>query len=472
MQRAGAAAAAEIATRFPEQLSRGAFVLAGPGNNGGDGWVIARALAAAGVAVNVFAPESARSADCVVERDLALPVVNEATAFTGEGVVIDSLLGTGAAGAIRGAISPSMDILRTARERKASIIAVDLPSGLDATTGAVNDAVRADLTLTFGTIKRGHLIARGACGAIVAVDIGLTSPTDSTPELIDAAWVRASLPPVAAESHKGTRKKLVLHGGGEGMSGAVILGLRAALASGIGMVKARVHSSTIGAIQAAVPAALTDVWSSNREPDTWANVLVIGPGLGQGADTRAAVEGAAARHRGPMLLDADALTAFAGDLPALRNAIAGRSAIITPHPVECARLMDLDVQQVLDRRFEIGAELAGEIGAVVLLKGVPTIVSAPDGRRLVIAAGSPVLAAGGSGDVLCGIAGTLLAQMDDPMPAAACAAWIHGRAAELTGPNVRGTTLDSVLEMLPNAWRIETTVPRYPILAELRAVPT
>ena len=132
--------------------------------------------------------------------------------------------------------------------------------------------------------------------------------------------------------------------------------------------------------------------------------------------------------------------------------------------------LGVDAKEVLDRRFEIGGELAREIGATVLLKGVPTVVSSPDGRRLVVAAGTPVLATGGSGDLLCGIAGTLLAQMDDPLHAAAGAAWIHGRAAELTGPNVRGTTLEEVLEMLPNAWRIPEARPEYPILIELPKV--
>jgi NAD(P)H-hydrate epimerase len=171
-----------------------------------------------------------------------------------------------------------------------------------------------------------------------------------------------------------------------------------------------------------------------------------------------------------MLLDADALTAFAGDLPALRELIGERPALITPHPVECARLLGVTPKEVLDRRFDVGGELAREIGATVLLKGVPTVISDPDGRRLVIAAGTPTLATGGSGDLLCGIAGTLLAQMDDTLVAAACAAWIHGRAAELAGPYARGTTLEDVLAMLPNAWRIPETPPRYPVLAELPAV--
>jgi NAD(P)H-hydrate epimerase len=475
MQRAGAAAAAEISSRFGDRLRRGALVLAGPGNNGGDGWVIARALAATGAHVSVIAPAGARSADCISERDLALPFVNEASGYTGEGVVIDALLGTGASGALRGPLATARALIPEARNREAAVVAVDLPSGLDATTGVTNDAAVADLTLTFGSIKRGHTVARGLCGDVLALDIGLVASNEGI-ELADAAWVRETIPAIGAESHKGTRKKLVVQGGGPGMAGAVILGLRAALASGIGMVKARVSPETVDAIHEAVAAALVDPAVAKRPaeddaPDTWADALVIGPGLGLGPETKAVVERAIRRHRGPILLDADALNAFAGDASALHPLLGGRPALLTPHPVECARLLGIKPQAVLDRRFDIGLELAKQTGATVLLKGVPTVIASPDGRRMVVAEGTPSLATGGSGDLLSGIAGTLLAQIEDPLRAAACAAWIHGRAAWLAGAFVRGTTLDDVLEMLPNAWRIGTEPARYPVIAELRAIP-
>ena len=473
MQRAGAAAAAEITSRFPQLLSRGVLVLAGPGNNGGDGWVIARAIAAtAGNVVAVLSPEAPRSRDGIAERDLAREL--EVAGYTGEGVVIDALLGTGNSGAPRGAIAQALETIDLARQRGASIVAVDVPSGLDASTGVHNGARRADLTLTFGNLKRGQLVARGLCGDIVALDIGLLAVTDTPADarLADATWVRDSLSPISADAHKGTRKKLLFQGGDAGMAGAVILGLRAALASGIGMVKARVHQSSVDAVHGAVPATLIDTWSDSDAPDEWADVLIIGPGLGLGPDRRAAVERAIRRHRGAVLLDADALTVFSGDAGSLRAVIGDRPTLLTPHVVECARLLGVDANAVLDRRFEIGAELAKLTGATVLLKGVPTVISAPDGRTMVVAEGTPALATGGSGDLLCGIAGTLLAQMPDPLEAAACAAFIHGRAARLAGAFIRGTTLEDVLEMLPNAWRLPDEPPRYPIIAELPAIPS
>ena len=474
MQRAGAAAAGEISRRFPDLLSRGVLVLAGPGNNGGDGWVIARALGAIGLEVNVVSPAGAKSPDCVAEREMAVSVSREVDAYSGEGVIIDALLGTGSSGPPRGEIAAVIEMARLGRQRGAAVVAIDLPSGLDADTGVDDEVLAADLTLTFGNLKRGHLIARGVCGTIVSLDIGLRRIASETQDLllVDGDWVRDRVPPIAAGSHKGTRKKLVFHGGAPGMAGAVVLGLRAALASGIGMVKARVHQSTVDAVHGAVPATLIEAWSRDSAPDTWADVLVIGPGLGVGADSRGAVEQAIQRHHGPVLLDADALTAFAGEPAALQAVLDNRAALLTPHPAECARLLGVDLRTVLTNPFEIGGELAKASGATVLLKGVPTVVTSPDGRRSAVAEGTPALATGGSGDLLSGIAGTLLAQMDDPLEAAACAAWIHGRAARLAGAFVRGTTLDDVLEMLPNAWRIPDEQPRYPIIAELPAVPT
>jgi hydroxyethylthiazole kinase-like uncharacterized protein yjeF len=472
MQRAGAAAAAEITGRFASLLSRGVLVLAGPGNNGGDGWVIARALAAAGINVGVIAPEDPRSRDCIAERDIAEQSVSRAAGYSGEGIVVDALLGTGNSGPPRGNIAGALEVIDLARGRGAAIVAIDLPSGLDATTGASEGAPSVDLTLTFGNVKRGHLVARGLCGDVVALDIGLVSPAEHGIPIADGRWVRGLLPSIAAESHKGTRKKLLLHGGGPGMAGAVVLGLRAALASGVGMVKARVHSSTVDAVHGAVPATLIDQWSDDTAADNWADVLVIGPGLGLGPDRRADVERAIRRHRGSVLLDADALSVFADDAAAMRAVLDGKTALITPHVLECARLMGIDSREVLDRRFEIGAELAERTGASVLLKGVPTVITTTDRRTIVVAEGTPALATGGSGDLLCGIAGTLLAQMNDVLGAAACAAFIHGRAARLAGAFVRGTTLEQVLEMLPNAWRIPDDPPRYPVIAELPAVPT
>jgi NAD(P)H-hydrate repair Nnr-like enzyme with NAD(P)H-hydrate dehydratase domain len=192
--------------------------------------------------------------------------------------------------------------------------------------------------------------------------------------------------------------------------------------------------------------------------------------------------------RGPVVLDADALNVFSGQANRLGKLLAGRPALLTPHVMEFARLSGLDVSEVLERRFDVGESLARATGAAVLLKGVPTVVTAPDGARLVSAAGTPALAAAGSGDLLGGIAATLLAQMDDPLVAGAAAAWVHGRAAEIAqwgrgrpgerrgrsaGSEVagaRGVTLADIERAIARVWREDVPAFTYPVLAELPAV--
>jgi len=490
MQRAGAAAASEIALRYRDRLGGGVVVLAGPGNNGGDAWVVARALAVAGVDVRVVEPIPAKTKDCVAERALAtalLPQESIATATDTRAIasrvalIVDGLLGTGATGAPRGEIATLIDATNDARRRGAVVVALDVPSGLDASTGATDGkAIVADLTLTFAAVKRGHLVNRGVCGTIVVLDIGLGTPatTANAPQLVDEQWVSDVIPRTSPEANKGTRKKLAIVGGDQGMAGAAILAARASLRSGVGMVKLVVARASVPVIQEAEPHALASVWPAtdaavDEEIGKWADAVVIGPGLGRGEESRTLLERVLKQWKGPTLLDADAITLFenrAGDLAAL---LGNRPALLTPHPVEFGRIASAPVDRVLAERFEIGAPLAKQLGASVLLKGVPTIITSSDGRRFVSAAGTPVLATGGSGDVLSGIAGTLLAQTGDGFIAGAASAWIHGHAAERvpqTPGDIRGLTLDDVVAELRGAWTFDTRPARYPVLAELPAL--
>jgi NAD(P)H-hydrate epimerase len=487
MQRAGAAAAAEIAWRFRDRLPRGTLVYTGPGNNGGDGWVIARALAAGGAPVRVVEAVGAKSADAISERALALSSVDVSSSWSdsgsGEAIIVDALLGTGSSGAPRGSIAIAVKAVNAARERGASVVAIDLPTGVDATTGSATDAVSADLTISFATIKRGHLLARQACGQIIVIDIGLGDyaiQNDGAPPVVTERWVAAHLPAIPADAHKGTRKKLAVVGGAPGMAGASILAARAAMRSGIGMVRLVVASESLSVVQSAEPFALAGVWPEKDEDvaheiASWADGLVIGPGLGRTPATRALVDRLLAAFRGPVVLDADGLNVFEGRVDDLAHALAGRPALLTPHPAEFARLVGTDVEHVLTGRFVIGADLAKRSGATVLLKGVPSVVTMPNGEAGVSAAGTPVLAAAGSGDILSGIAGTLLTQLGDAGVAAATAAWVHGRSAELATQRlaraVRGATLEDVLEALSSSWPpSRVSMPRYPVLLELPAV--
>ena len=488
MQRAGAATAAELALRYRGRLRAGVLTFAGPGNNGGDAWVVAHALAATGVRVRVCEPMPAKTDDARAERERALPFVEVVTSderaltagdtFRGEGIVVDGLLGTGSTGPPRGSIAAAVTGIRAMRERGAVVAAIDVPTGVNATTGEMHKAVRADLTLTYGTLKRGQLIARGVCGRIVVLDIGLgvhASLEDGAPIAVNARWVAQRLPEFPADAHKGTRKKLAIVGGGPGMSGAAILAARAAWRSGIGMVKLVVAKETLASAREAEPQALTAAWPSSpdeveRDLAKWADVVAIGPGLGGGATARALVERVLTGFSGPVVLDADAINVFSSDVNGLAGLIGQRGAVLTPHPVEFARLTGTAVDAVLARRFDAAIPLARHTRAVVLLKGQPTIVTAPGGERLVSASGTPLLAAAGSGDVLTGMVGTLLGQMGDPFAAAAAAAWVHGRAAWLVQrgqKSARGFSLDDVLAELPRAWSIRVGPSRYPVLLEL-----
>jgi len=480
MQRAGAAAAGEIVRRYADCLSRGVAVLAGPGNNGGDAWVVAGALAAAGVAVRVTAVGEPRTADARAEGELARPLVDEGGPLGGEGVIVDGLLGTGSSGGPRGAVADAVAAIERLRRSGAAVVALDVPTGIDATTGAGDSSVQADLTLTFGTMKRGLLAARGVCGTVVVLDIGLGAHAaldDGAPELVSARWVGERVPKIAADSHKGTRRRVVIVGGGPGMAGASVLAAHTAVRSGVGMVRVLVAPPSLPVVQTAAYDALAGVWPESDEAfdelvGRWADAVLIGPGLGRTPETRALTERVLRRWGGPVVLDADALNVFEGRADHLAALLGGRPALLTPHVTEFARLAGGTAKDALDRRFEAGGELAQRVGATVLLKGVPTVVTAPGGESVVSASGTPALAAAGSGDLLAGIAITLLAQLGDPLAAGGCAAWVHGRAAELAnaGRPVRGITLDDVTRSLAVAWRLSDPPNVYPVLAELPAV--
>jgi NAD(P)H-hydrate epimerase len=270
----------------------------------------------------------------------------------------------------------------------------------------------------------------------------------------------------------------VVVGGSTGMAGATVLAARGALRSGIGMVKLCVARDSIQAVQAQEPAAMATPWpDTDSDMDaivSWADILLIGPGLGISARATALLDRLLAAWKGPVVLDADAFRPFDGKPDALRALLGDRSAVLTPHAVEFARLAGLSLADITAQRFDVVAQVARTVGATVLLKGVPTIVT--DGESTwVSAAGTPVLATGGSGDVLGGIVATLLAQSSgargDAPAAAAAAAWIHGRAAEIAGAgHVRGVTLTNVIDALRDAWRLDRVAPEPPILAELPAV--
>ncbi len=476
MRAAGEAAAAHLLATVPELRERGALVCCGTGNNGGDGWVLAGVLARAGCPVSVDPLGDPKTPDAQRARTEAEPFVRDASAATWPALVVDAVLGTGTQGEARGEAAQAIARINELGARGTPVAALDLPSGLDATTGGGGAVVRATITCTFGTLKRGLLLRRDEAGEVVVLDIGLGHHAelgDGAPQLVDAPWVRRAIPPVPSDAHKGVRRRLAIVGGGDGMAGAPMLAARGAMRSGIGMVQLLVNPANVPVVQAALPETMAARWPVTAEDQDrvlgWAHVLLLGPGLGRTAMTRALVERLLVSWRGPVLLDADALNVFEGEPRTLGSLLGARPAIVTPHPVETGRLMKLPVSTVLERRFEVGAELAKTVGATVILKGPPTVISAPDGRVAVSASGAPTLGTAGSGDVLAGIAATLLGQTLDPFAAATSAAWIHGRAGERAAElgSVRGSSLQDVLFALRDVWSLDDPVPAAPVLARL-----
>ena len=479
MHQAGTAAAEVLLRRLGDALGGGVLVMTGPGNNGGDGWVLAGHLADHGIPVRVHEVVESRTGDAFKARTETIRRVSLGASDGTEMVVVDALLGTGARGAPARALAEAVRTIQQRRAAGAVVVALDIPTGVDATRGAGKLAVTADLTISFGTVKRGHLLSRGECGAIAVVDIGLgehAGLADGAPGLVDESWVANVIPPIDANAHKGTRRRVVIVGGSRGMAGAVILAARAASRSGIGMVRTLVEEPSLAAVQAAAVEATAATWPVAGEDFAalleGCHAVLVGPGLGRSAQARRQLETVLEVWQGPTVLDADAINIFEGEIPWLSAALAGRPALLTPHVRELARLVGTNDDEVINNRFEVAQDAAHVMGASILLKGVPTVITAPSGEAMVSASGTPVLATAGSGDVLAGIAVTLLAQIGDSHKSGAAAAWIHGRAAEIAnaGRPVRGVTIGEILDALGHAWRLSNAPPPAPVLTELPAV--
>jgi ADP-dependent NAD(P)H-hydrate dehydratase / NAD(P)H-hydrate epimerase len=481
METAGRAGTIVLAERFAHLLRGGVLVAAGPGNNGGDGWVVARALHRAEVPVWVAALPSG-SELCARAAGLARAEgVREVAAdgpWPSVGLAVDALLGTGATGAPRPAVSA---LLSRILDLEIPILAIDGPTGLDLLTGVVHGPTRADLTVTFGGLRRGHLLARDEVGSLVVVDIGHPRPDPCWPTLVSAAqaaeWQRRLKP----RDHKGDRGRVVIVGGAPGMSGALRMAARAAFAAGAGLVHAVAPPETVAALVQAEPDVQTLEQAFDRPPSaalidlvSKADALAIGPGLGRESGRRAFVT-ALLEVASRAVIDADALIAFAGAESELRALAQARVVVLTPHPGEFRTLFpSLASIRELDP-WSAAASAAQASGTTLLLKGVPTVIASGTRPLLTVAAGNPGLATGGSGDVLTGLVSTSLAQGLDPMAAAAVAAQALGEAADLAARRItaRAARPMDVVSALPDVWRewemLRTAGPmsRPPILLEL-----
>jgi ADP-dependent NAD(P)H-hydrate dehydratase / NAD(P)H-hydrate epimerase len=482
MENAGRAAAAVLAARYAHRLRDGVLVAAGPGHNGGDGWVVARALHRLEVPVWVTSlPGPAaelREAMASLARAAGVREVAPDGPWPGAGLAVDALLGTGARGAPRPAMAALLDRLL---DLEIPVVAIDGPTGVDLGNGVVHGTPRAELTITFGGLRRGHLLARDEVGDVVVADIGHPPPDPAWPTLVTDIQAADWLPRFHSRDHKGTRGRVVIVGGHTGMSGAARMAGRAAFGAGAGLVHVIAPPDTVAALVQAEPDLQTLAHSLDQPPSSAmldlverADALIVGPGLGREAGRRELV-GQLVRAAPTAVLDADALVAFQGALGELTALAEQRPLVLTPHPGEFRTLFpDLAPVRELDP-WAAAASAADQVGATVLLKGVPTVVSRRGQPPYTVAAGNPGLATGGSGDVLSGLVGTGLAQGLAPHLAAALGAQILGRAADLAARRTAARTLRpmDVVAALPDLWRewellrLAPPLARPPILLDL-----
>lgn len=500
MERAGAGVVAAMEQRYGPPLGMRVLVLSGTGNNGGDGFVAARLLRAQGAAVTVgvVGPLERVRGDARVHLERMQAAGLEAVALDGEAglarllvtrdqwdFALDAVLGTGARGEPEGLAAAAVQALRELDERGTCIVAVDLPTGVDADTGAIaRRAVRADLTVTFGAPKRGHFLhpGRAFSGALEIVDLGLVAddgdPAGFPFTLATGGEIAALLPRRDPRAHKGSAGRVLIVGGSPGLTGAVALAARAATRSGAGYVQCAVPEGLHDILEVKLtvemtlpmpqgaggtlsPAAAGAILARAAAADA----LVVGPGLSRDAGAAELARRLVAESPCPVLLDADGLNAFEGHAgllsaahsmhsPTTPPARARTAHVLTPHLGEMSRLTGISPAELETHRLDACREWAMKWGCVLVLKGAPTVISGPDGHATVNPTGNPGMATAGMGDVLTGTVAALLAQGLSPGDAARAAVYAHGLAgdhcARVIGPV--GFCAGDVAEALPGVF--------------------
>jgi len=484
MDNAGSGAAAWIARWCAPPRGKSVVIVCGKGNNGGDGFVVARRLRARGVAVRVFVV--ARRADLRGDAALALrdwrgrvdeidPAADPGAlrrALANADVVVDALLGTGLTGAARGPVAAAIDVINEAGKTGTPVIALDLPSGLGSDQGTLlGPTVAATRTVTFAGLKRSLVLQPAAAhaGAVEIVDIGVPAEEARrgiTTWRLEAADARRQFPAREADAHKGRFGHLLVVAGSLGKTGAAALAGRAALRSGVGLCTIAAPASQQPIITAQAPEYMTEAL-----PETPAHSLslkardrilelarrmdavALGPGLSLDPETQELARALVLEVDRPLVADADALSALAGHLDVLLRAAGPRA--LTPHPGEMARMLGSSVDAVQTDRLEVTRRFCREHRVALVLKGAGSVIGGPDGGVAVNPTGNPGMAKGGSGDVLTGVVGALLARGVEPPGALEAGCYLHGLAGDVAARE-RGEIAmiaSDIIESLPAALR-------------------
>jgi hydroxyethylthiazole kinase-like uncharacterized protein yjeF len=460
MENAGRGATRFLLEQFPDLKNQRVGVIAGRGNNGGDGFVIARYLKQKGIQAHVYllADSSKVQGDAAANLrflqplDIPLFEVPDEASFSriksdlaGLDVWVDALLGTGLKSDVKGYFRTVIEYINDLNK---PVFAVDIPSGLNSDTGQPCGAcIRARATATFAFAKIGHMVYPGAdfTGALKIVDIGIPPPIVEAVHpgqfLITARLIRSCLPARAADAHKGRTGHLLVIAGSSGKTGAAVMTSISALRAGAGLVTLGIAESLNPILEAGMLEAMTAPL-----PETRAGViaesavdainklipgkkcLAVGPGLGQEPETGELVRKIIKDSKIPVVVDADGINHLAGRVEILQKTKA--PVIITPHPGEMARLLDAEVSTVQNDRVKCAREFASGFNVHVVLKGARTVIAHPDGRVFINPSGNAGMASGGMGDVLTGIIAGMLVQGLSPENAAQAGTYLHGAAAD------------------------------------------
>ena len=433
MERAGVGAADAICERFAPRPVR---VLCGPGNNGGDGYVVARILQERGWTVRLETSAPPATHDAKLMAQLWRGEIHRLGGAEGDALIVDALFGAGLARPL------DAEIARLARAWQATperVVAIDLPSGLSGDTGKpVGDtAFAAGLTVTFHARKVGHALqpGRSRCGEVVVVDIGLENSAVQLFENAPDLWLN-HFPWPNADAHKHARGRLIVISGEPWSTGAARLAARGGLRVGAGLVTVFARPDALAVNAAHLEAVMLRAYETDLELEQAAadvDAAIIGPAAGV-SDTTLMNLLALARTGAALVIDADAITVFRDDPDELFSVL-DRDDVLTPHPGEFDRLFP-GLLARSPQRIAAARQAALQAGAVVLLKGPDTVIAAPDGRAAVNLNGSPWLATAGSGDVLAGFIGGLIAQGMESFEAACAGAWIHAEAGASFGPGL------------------------------------
>jgi len=496
MENAGRSVADELSKACPDFCDRRIVILCGKGNNGGDGFVVARYLALRGASPSVlfFSDPDKLSGDAKINWDIVqslglpvriLPAVAEARACLRKqphpDIVVDALFGTGLSKPIGPGYKPVVEWINKVGAR-AFIVSVDIPSGIFADDAAIpGPAVQADLTVTFSTLKLAHVLppASDAAGKVVLMPIGSPPELYKNPEycinLVEEAQVRRVLPRRVRDSHKGTFGHVHIVAGSRGKSGAALMAGLASLRSGAGLATLWTPESLLRDLTGKYPELMMEPVAETEEgtcdqsaADTILarseeiGSLVIGPGLTTHSSTKKLVKELVRRSPVPIVLDADGINAFAGtsDFFGKRRK---QPIVLTPHPGEMARITGLTISQIQDRRLETACEWAGKLGCYLILKGFQTVIASPDGDIYINRTGNPAMATGGTGDVLAGMVGRFMATWSRLRRNADCpkledflcaAVYLHGLAGDLAVESIDEESLvaTDLIEYLPDAF--------------------